>query len=66
MNAKVGGKQIPAQNMALDDAERLGKACLQISNDIESGSSCRNRVDGHRKPHWQKPLQQAELPYDTK
>mmetsp|Transcript_11236 Transcript_11236/g.21198 ORF Transcript_11236/g.21198 Transcript_11236/m.21198 type:complete len:883 (-) Transcript_11236:120-2768(-) len=35
LDAKVGGKLIPARNMALDDAERLGKACVQISDDIE-------------------------------
>jgi hypothetical protein len=35
LDAVVGGKLIPARNMALDDAERLGKACVQCSDDIE-------------------------------
>lgn len=35
LDAKVGGKLIPARNMALDDSERLGKACVQVSDDIE-------------------------------
>merc|ERR1712176_779668 len=35
LDAVVGGKLIPARNMALDDAEKLGKACVQCSDDIE-------------------------------
>lgn len=35
LDAVVGGKLIPARNMALDDAEKLGKACVQASDDIE-------------------------------
>jgi len=34
LNAKVGGKLTPARNMALDDAKRLGKRCVQVSDDI--------------------------------
>merc|ERR1712151_244008 len=35
LDAVVGGKLIPARNMALDDAEKMGKACVQCSDDIE-------------------------------
>jgi hypothetical protein len=34
LTVKVGGKLVPARNMALRDAARLGKACAQISDDI--------------------------------
>jgi len=34
LNAKVGGKLTPARNMALADAARLGKRCVQCSDDI--------------------------------
>lgn len=34
LNAKVGGKLIEARNMALNDANKLCKACVQISDDI--------------------------------
>merc|ERR1712048_758165 len=30
-----GGKLIPARNMCLDDAQKLGKVCVQASDDIE-------------------------------
>lgn len=32
--AKVGGKLVPARNMALNDAARAGKPCVQVSDDI--------------------------------
>lgn len=35
LDAVVGGKLIPARNLALDDAEKLGKVCVQVSDDIE-------------------------------
>lgn len=34
LNAIVGGKLTPARNMALDDAQREGKVCVQVSDDI--------------------------------
>jgi len=34
LTAKVGGKLTPARNMALDDADKLGKKCVQVSDDI--------------------------------
>lgn len=34
LDAKVGGKLIPARNLALQDASELGKACVQCSDDI--------------------------------
>mmetsp|Transcript_68108 Transcript_68108/g.142258 ORF Transcript_68108/g.142258 Transcript_68108/m.142258 type:complete len:482 (-) Transcript_68108:261-1706(-) len=34
LNAKVGGKLTHARNMALKDAAKAGKACVQVSDDI--------------------------------
>lgn len=34
LKAKVGGKLVPARNMALRDAARAGKPCVQVSDDI--------------------------------
>merc|ERR1712190_335433 len=34
LNAIVGGKLTPARNMALDDAKKKGKVCVQVSDDI--------------------------------
>jgi len=34
LTAKVGGKLTPARNMALDDAKKRGKVCVQVSDDI--------------------------------
>lgn len=34
LKAKVGGKLVPARNKALADASRLGKPCVQVSDDI--------------------------------
>lgn len=34
VNAKVGGKLTPARNMALDDAKKNKKVCVQVSDDI--------------------------------
>jgi len=34
LKAKVGGKLTPARNMALDDAKKSGKVCVQVSDDI--------------------------------
>eukprot|EP00419_Tripos_fusus_P010361 CAMPEP_0172660776 /NCGR_PEP_ID=MMETSP1074-20121228/4253_1 /TAXON_ID=2916 /ORGANISM="Ceratium fusus, Strain PA161109" /LENGTH=711 /DNA_ID=CAMNT_0013476425 /DNA_START=58 /DNA_END=2193 /DNA_ORIENTATION=+ len=34
LNAKVGGKLTPARNMALRDARKYGKVCVQSSDDI--------------------------------
>merc|ERR1719446_1580778 len=34
LQAKVGGKLTPARNMALDDAKKQGKVCVQVSDDI--------------------------------
>eukprot|EP00933_Yihiella_yeosuensis_P051796 TRINITY_DN49768_c0_g1_i1.p1 TRINITY_DN49768_c0_g1~~TRINITY_DN49768_c0_g1_i1.p1 ORF type:complete len:547 (-),score=114.89 TRINITY_DN49768_c0_g1_i1:136-1776(-) len=36
LDAVVGGKLTPARNKALDDAKKLGKACVQVSDDITS------------------------------
>lgn len=36
LDAKAGGKLVPARNLALDDAAKLGKVCVQISDDIAS------------------------------
>lgn len=33
-HVKAGGKLTPARNMALRDAEKAGKACVQVSDDI--------------------------------
>lgn len=40
LSAKVGGKLVPARNLALRDAERLGKACVQLSDDIHRWDYC--------------------------
>jgi len=34
LKAKVGGKLVPARNLALKDAAKLGKLCVQVSDDI--------------------------------
>lgn len=34
LKAKVGGKLTPARNLALADASRAGKVCVQVSDDI--------------------------------
>lgn len=34
LDAKVGGKLVQARNMALQDAEKLRKPCVQVSDDI--------------------------------
>lgn len=34
LNAKVGGKLTPARNLALEDAKKLRKPCVQLSDDI--------------------------------
>eukprot|EP00929_Paragymnodinium_shiwhaense_P002250 TRINITY_DN102451_c0_g1_i1.p1 TRINITY_DN102451_c0_g1~~TRINITY_DN102451_c0_g1_i1.p1 ORF type:complete len:585 (-),score=200.17 TRINITY_DN102451_c0_g1_i1:262-2016(-) len=34
LDAKVGGKLTPARNLALSDATKLGKCCVQVSDDI--------------------------------
>jgi len=34
LKAKVGGKLVPARNKALQDASRMGKFCVQVSDDI--------------------------------
>lgn len=34
LNAKVGGKLVPARNMALKDAVKAQKPCVQVSDDI--------------------------------
>lgn len=34
LNAVVGGKLTPARNKALEDAQRRGKICVQVSDDI--------------------------------
>jgi len=34
LDAVVGGKLIPARNMALEDASKEGKVCIQVSDDI--------------------------------
>jgi len=34
LEAKVGGKLIPARNMALNDATEFSKVCVQVSDDI--------------------------------
>lgn len=34
LNAKVGGKLVPARNMALNDAAKAKKPCVQVSDDI--------------------------------
>jgi len=34
LNAKVGGKLVPARNLALEDAKRLKKPCVQLSDDV--------------------------------
>lgn len=36
LQAKVGGKLTPARNMALDDAAKAGKICVQCSDDISA------------------------------
>jgi len=34
LNAKVGGKLVPARNMVLDDAKKVGKVAVEVSDDI--------------------------------
>eukprot|EP00927_Polykrikos_kofoidii_P066612 TRINITY_DN62178_c0_g1_i1.p1 TRINITY_DN62178_c0_g1~~TRINITY_DN62178_c0_g1_i1.p1 ORF type:complete len:616 (+),score=70.19 TRINITY_DN62178_c0_g1_i1:114-1850(+) len=34
LRAKVGGKLVPSRNMALEDAAKMGKVCVQVSDDI--------------------------------
>ena len=36
INAVVGGKLTPSRNKALDDAEKMNKICVQLSDDISS------------------------------
>ena len=36
LNAVVGGKLTPSRNKALDDAKKLNKICVQLSDDISS------------------------------
>ncbi|CAE8725211.1 unnamed protein product, partial [Polarella glacialis] len=35
LTAKVGGKLVPARNLALSDAQKMGKPCVQVSDDIQ-------------------------------
>merc|ERR1740117_756508 len=35
LDAKVGGKLVPARNLALEDAEQANKPCVQLSDDIK-------------------------------
>lgn len=50
LDAKVGGKLVPARNMALEDAARVNKPCVQLSDDI-------SRWDFYLGPH----IGQADL-----
>mmetsp|Transcript_14063 Transcript_14063/g.49528 ORF Transcript_14063/g.49528 Transcript_14063/m.49528 type:complete len:454 (-) Transcript_14063:76-1437(-) len=34
LKVEIGGKLVPARNKALSDAQKLGKPCLQVSDDI--------------------------------
>jgi len=52
LKAIVGGKLIPARNLALEDASALGKVCVQISDDIA-------RWDYYSGETQQKTLQEA-------
>jgi len=49
LNAVVGGKLIPARNMALEDASKLGKACVQVSDDIARWDFYRGDSEGRHK-----------------
>lgn len=45
LNAKVGGKLIPARNLALADAARKKKACVQTSDDITAWTYYGGKLD---------------------
>jgi len=57
LKAKVGGKLTPARNMALDDAKRMGKVCVQCSDDLSNweyrvGEQAKERtMDGLNAAH---------------
>mmetsp|Transcript_60234 Transcript_60234/g.176063 ORF Transcript_60234/g.176063 Transcript_60234/m.176063 type:complete len:902 (+) Transcript_60234:41-2746(+) len=52
LKAIVGGKLIPARNLALEDASSMGKVCVQVSDDI-------SRWDYYSGEAKQKTLQEA-------
>mmetsp|Transcript_91350 Transcript_91350/g.221822 ORF Transcript_91350/g.221822 Transcript_91350/m.221822 type:complete len:902 (+) Transcript_91350:73-2778(+) len=52
LKAVVGGKLIPARNLALEDASSMGKVCVQVSDDI-------SRWDYYSGETQQKTLQEA-------
>lgn len=45
LKAKVGGKLVPSRNLALQDAKRLGRACVQVSDDISDWSYYVGKLD---------------------
>jgi len=49
LDAVVGGRLTPSRNKALNDAARLGKACVQISDDIIRWSYYRGALQSIRK-----------------
>uniref|UniRef100_A0A6U6I0K2 Uncharacterized protein n=1 Tax=Zooxanthella nutricula TaxID=1333877 RepID=A0A6U6I0K2_9DINO len=59
LRAKVGGKLTPARNMALDDAQRANKICVQCSDDLSQwqyrvGEQAQDRsMDGLNAAHRQ-------------
>jgi hypothetical protein len=59
LKAVVGGKLTPARNKALEDARRLGKICVQISDDISAweyrhGKMAAERTDDAMNAAWKK------------
>lgn len=45
LDAIVGGKLCPSRNKALRDAARLGKACVQVSDDITGWEFMNSKLD---------------------
>lgn len=47
LKAVVGGKLVPARNKALSDANKQGKACVQISDDISQWNYYKAKDEGN-------------------
>lgn len=59
LDAIVGGKLIPARNLALEDSEKMGKLCVQISDDISKweyyqGEEMAHKGDEEANAAWRR------------
>jgi len=76
LDAKVGGKLCPARNMILDDAKKMGKVAVEVSDDIgkwlyydcakqdfsgETSMASRNKALLGTKKHSVSPLAAAQF-----